>query len=190
VPADYDGDGITDTAIFRTWTLSAEWHIRLSSDDTIVKRLWGYLGDVPMAQDADGDGRADLIVWRRSRDTFTDVITSRWYIRRSSDSGMTTIDWGTAGDIAAPADYDGDGRMDVAVFRPSTGGWWILWSTSGYTTYTMMEYGLDGDVPVPADYDGDGRADVAVFRPSTGEFFAAPTGLLFIAGPGHMVVKR
>ena len=69
--------------------------------------------------------------------------------------------WGTAGDIPVPADYDGDERADYAVFRPSTGTWWIDGSTVGPWA---VHFGLPGDVPVPADYDGDGKTDIAIYR--------------------------
>ena len=65
-----------------------------------------------------------------------------------------------------PADYDGDGKADVAVFRPSTGYWYARGVTSGFVS--SVQWGRSGDLPVPADYDGDGKADVAVFRPSDG----------------------
>jgi hypothetical protein len=62
----------------------------------------------------------------------------------------------------ASADFDGDVKTDVALFRP-TGGLWYVTGAPG-----AINYGRNGDVPVPGDYDGDGKADVAVFRPSTG----------------------
>ena len=62
------------------------------------------------------------------------------------------------------ADFDGDGRTDFSVFRPSDGNWYVL--QSGTNTYTVEHFGLSGDKIVPGDYDGDGRADLAVFRPS------------------------
>jgi hypothetical protein len=60
-----------------------------------------------------------------------------------------------------PADYNGDGRVDLAVWRPSTGVWWV----HGVVT---AQWGKPGDVPVLGDYNGDGRLDLAVWRPSTG----------------------
>ena len=64
-----------------------------------------------------------------------------------------------------PGDYDGDGKIDIAVFRPSTGTWYIL--KSGGSTLASYQWGLAGDTPVPGDYDGDGISDPAVWRPST-----------------------
>jgi hypothetical protein len=57
------------------------------------------------------------------------------------------------------------------VFRPSTGGWYILKSSTNYGTYVAQPWGLSSDTPVPGDYDGDGKTDLAVFRPSTGVWY-------------------
>ena len=71
------------------------------------------------------------------------------------------------------ADFDGDGRTDRAVYRPTTGEWFIFNSTTGLQTTVFgspASSGL-GDTPVPADYDGDGRTDLAIYREATGEWF-------------------
>jgi hypothetical protein len=41
-------------------------------------------------------------------------------------------------------DYDGDGKADIAVFRPSTGIWYLLQTTSGFGA---AQWGTSGDVP-------------------------------------------
>lgn len=58
-------------------------------------------------------------------------------------------------------DFDGDGRDDIAVYRPSTGIWYVSRSTGGFSA---SQFGLSTDKPVAADYDSDGKADIAVFR--------------------------
>lgn len=69
------------------------------------------------------------------------------------------------------ADYTGDGRTDVAVFRPSTGYWYIV-------GLPPLLWGVPGDIPVPGDYNGDKRTDLAVYRPSTSAWW------VYHMGPG------
>jgi CSLREA domain-containing protein len=109
---------------------------------------------VPVRADADfdGDGRADMAVYR---DGF-------WFIKRSSDGAETTVEWGgLPQDIPVPADYDGDAKADLAVYRDGT--WIILRSSNGSVT-ALGFGGLAQDIPVPGDYDGDGKTDLAVYR--------------------------
>jgi len=70
------------------------------------------------------------------------------------------------------ADFDGDGRTDVSVFRPSEGNWYLQRSTAGFAALT---WGISTDKLVPGDYDGDGKTDVAIFRadadPANSDFY-------------------
>ena len=76
-----------------------------------------------------------------------------------------------------PFDLDGDGRSDLAYFRPSTSNWSVIQSSSSQTT--EQNFGLSGDVVAPADYDGDGRVDLGIFRPASGDwwFKSSATGV-------------
>ena len=69
----------------------------------------------------------------------------------------------------ASADFDGDLKTDVSVFRPDTGVWYINHSSNN--TYRVQGFGLNGDVPTPEDYDGDNISDIGVFRPSNGTWY-------------------
>jgi uncharacterized delta-60 repeat protein len=110
--------------------------------------------------DFDGDGRADITVFRPS--------TNRWYEALSTGPTIEET-FGIAGDILAPADFDGDGKTDEAIFRPSNGHWWYKSSIDG--SQVLNPYGGPGDIPRPSDFDGDGKADLVLFRPSNNTWY-------------------
>ncbi len=69
----------------------------------------------------------------------------------------------------ASADFDGDFKTDLAVFRPSTGVWYII--NSSNSSLRIQQFGLDGDISTPEDFDGDNITEIGVFRPSTGVWY-------------------
>ncbi len=187
VPADYDGDGVTDNAVFRQGT----WYQLLSATNTVRIISYGLATDIPLAADYSGDGKADMVAYRDGDWYILDGVTGQpsfvhyglpgdkpqvgnfdgdlrsdpavyrngvWYMLTSS-AGSVAVQFGLGDDRPVPMDYDGDGVTDLAVYR--NGEWHILGSLSGYR---VSFFGLATDRPVPADYDGDGRADIAVYR--------------------------
>lgn len=76
----------------------------------------------------------------------------------------TSVQWGQGGDVPVAANYGGDARRELAVWRPSNGTWYIR----GVGNY---QWGVKTDLPAAADFTGDGKADIAVFRPSNGTWY-------------------
>lgn len=156
VMADYDGDGKSDPAVFR----SGVWYRINSATTTYQVVNFGVSGDIPAPADYDADNRADITVFRPS--------TGQWFSLLTGGGGYIVTPFGVNGDIPTPGDYDGDGRADIGVFRPSNGTWYRLQSTGGFA---LNQFGVNGDIPVSGDFDGNGRADFAVWRPSNGTWY-------------------
>src|SRR5207248_3270004 len=97
-----------------------------------------------------------------------------WYVLASSGGysygspANLAVGWGLPGDVPVPGDYDGDGRADLAVYRPGTGAWYVLASSGGYAYGSPANLavgwgGLPGDVPVPSGgYSYGSPANLAV----------------------------
>lgn len=65
--------------------------------------------------------------------------------------------------LSVGADFTGDGKDDIAVFRPSTG----MWAIQGQPRVYL---GQGGDVPLAYELPGSTVARPAIFRPANGLF--------------------
>jgi hypothetical protein len=122
----------------------------------------GYL-TTTVALPASAAGQNVQLRWRFGADDNTAGTGPNpgWYIDNISVVGSYNCSF-VPNTVKSRADFDGDGKSDISVFRSSEANWYLNRSTAGFTVFT---FGLAIDTPTPADWDGDGKADAAVFRP-------------------------
>ncbi len=171
-PADFDGDGKADLAVFCPTNCGtdgdATWFIQQTRDG-LVKKQYGWSKSIPTPADFDGDGKADLTVYDASK--------GEWYINQTRD-GFVKKQFGWSAALAVPADFDGDGKADLAVFCPTNCGtdgdatWFIQQTRDGFV---KKQFGWSAALAVPADFDGDGKADLVVFDPAKAEWYINQT---------------
>lgn len=162
-PIDFDGDGRTDFVTLRDSNGAmvpggfVDWYISMNSNGAIFQYQWGLVesDDISIA-DYDGDGKADLGVWRRSA-------LSEFYYVQSSNNTIVVDQLGLLNDEPVSADYNGDGKADTAVFRNNGNGTssWFYRPTPS-SMYVTIQHSGQGSRAM-GDYDGDGKNDAATF---------------------------
>ena len=120
---------------------------------------------------AGGSGTATTFVTGLSLPVDLKVSANGALYALSRGGGGTVVKYVYPSNPEKTVDFTKDSRADISVWRPSTGVWHVLDSTSGASLGTA--WGLANDMPVPGDYDGDDRTDVAVWRPSTGIWYVS-----------------
>jgi hypothetical protein len=178
VTGDWNGDGTTKIGVFRPsigwWFLdyngNGQW------DGCVTDRCYnfGISEDTPVTGDWDGDGKTEIGVFRKS--------IGCWFLDYNADgtwSGCSTdrcyYNFGISEDIPVTGDWNGDGKTEIGVFRPSIGWWFVdvngngTWN--GCSTDGCYNLGISIDLPVTGDWNGDGYTEIGVFRPSTGWWY-------------------
>ena len=183
---DFDGDGRMDLVVYDLD--SAIWILIGSTRGYTAFQLGTPNSSLPVAGNFEGPGTTQFGVFEIVNNV------GRWTLT-SALGGLQTIDFGLPGDIPVPGDYDGIGRDQLAVYRPSTAEF-LVRAPSGLVR--SITIGTPNLVPVPAQYDNhyyfaNGlpyRTQAAVYDPSTGVFtIAGATGIRTVAfQPGDIPI--
>lgn len=159
---DYDGDGKTDMAVWRSGT----WEVLRSSDGVFTTEVFGGVTGTPvpfMGGDYDGDHKDDLA------ESYTFENGRYLHIKYSLSGQAEFFHLGTppsAGVVAG--DFDGDGRADVTGWYQNM--WrWIRSSDGQIESRSNPAGGTYGDWPAAGDYDGDGKTDVTFVKAYTSD---------------------
>jgi hypothetical protein len=142
VPADYDGDGKIDLCVWRA--SSGQW-LKIALDGSkMTSFTHGTAGDVPVQGNFVGNALADQVVYR--------PLQNVWVRRDGSNGAMTSAIWPVTystvpTDYPMPVDWDGDGKLNLALWDV-TQGVWRIFDDDGGNAGAEVALGAVGDVPV------------------------------------------
>jgi hypothetical protein len=116
-------------------------------------RLRNYIsGDLPVVGDWSGEGISHLGLFRPS--------TGQWFLDQNGNRAWDGCrrdrcieTFGSAGDLPVTGDWDGSGRSNIGVWRPSTGQWFLDYNGNGVwdgcsVDICVTAFGASGDIPV------------------------------------------
>ena len=163
---DFDGDGLTDLAYYQSST--ATWYMDDSKSNTMTSFVLGTPNvSIPVVGYFNANGPEEAAVYTNGVWTFA--------------NGSPSVSFGGVGDIPVPGDYTGIGYDELAVYRPSTGQFFV--QVPGGNNEAISIPGIGGgtpDVPVPGNYNPYPNTtppppyiedtEPAVFDPNTGVY--------------------
>ena len=186
---DFNGDGKSDiywrnnqTGVNHVWRLDGRLQTGWGHVYTEADQAWKVIG----SGDFNADGKADVL-WRNSTsgrlfiqhmDGYTVLSTS------GSVDSLADLAW----EVAAVADFDGNGTSDI-LWRNVNDGRVTLWTMSGRAPTAAVqiyqERQLSWRIVAPGDFNGDGYPDLLWRNVATGEnFILYMQGTSVAAGSG------
>jgi hypothetical protein len=170
IVGDFNHDGKADIANYSAGT--GRWWVSISNGSSFTTTMWAQFATFggwssQSVGDFNHDGNADIANYSAG--------TGRWWISISNGStSFTTTLWAT---LATPTswatqvvgDFNGDGRSDIANYRPSDATWWISVSSgTSFTTtqWATLPYASGWTSQLVGDFNNDGKADIANYHAS------------------------
>lgn len=164
-------------SVWYRWTAPDNYSVTIDVTGNLDSTLAVYTGfsvNALTLVGANNDVGAGL--YKSSRVTFAATIGKTYLIAVAGANGATgsayfymDVNVAESGKVA---DFDGNTRSDLAVFRPSNNYWYISTDFGSGVNDYYIPWGASGDVLLLGDYSGDGSSsDTCVWRPSTGTFY-------------------
>lgn len=136
----------------------------------ILDRTFGMVGKITTTVDS-RNSRANAVAIQPNGQIVTAGVGNVPYPGAGSRAAfaLARYDTNSVTSRNSPFDYDGDGKADISVFRPSSNIWYV--QNSMDNSFNIQQAGAAGDLIAPAEFDLDGKTDIAVFRPSNGTWY-------------------
>ncbi|MBU4198576.1 MAG: right-handed parallel beta-helix repeat-containing protein [Verrucomicrobia bacterium] len=168
IPGDFDGDGQADPAVYSQ--SNRLWAVMLSGSGYAVATVtFGGEGCQPVPGDYDGDRKTDPGVYDESSGNWQALLSASGYAAASVQFNCSPGALSPGQPVQS--DYDGDGKVDPAVFETAIGKWEVMLSSMGYPV-ASTNFG-SGGMPVSADYDGNRAAELGVYYAASGVWSVA-----------------
>ncbi len=179
-PGTYDGLGITELGVYLP--ILGAFAYRPTNSGTTGDQInfFGIAGrgqTIPAPADYTGAGFTEEGVYLPSIGSFAYLTNQPTQVYK-----VVTVPFGTPGadnSIPVPADYDGAGHDEIAVYLPALGAFaYRPAGTHGEADVIALfgSRGVGDSIPVPGDYDGSGHTELAVYLPNLGAFAYRPYG--------------
>jgi hypothetical protein len=110
---------------------------------------------------------------------------------QADDVSVVAIPFGNPHDVPITGDWDGSGKTQIGVYRPSNDTFYL--GDAGGVAAQSLPYGNPNDVPITGDWNGSGKTQIGVYRPSDRTFYlgdingVAATSITF-GNPGDVPI--